>query len=210
MNSPTIKIQKSSDKMWEDEKGIQVPYSRVDSLERLQERSAGTLHTHAVRLHQTLSDLKLQMREMSQEIFARTMAKHDVAKPTKGNFTWFNFDRSIKIEVNVNENIAFDDALILACQSKLNEFLDQELSDKQEYFRSLINDAFSKSRGGLDAKKVLGLLKHRSKIKSKLFQEALNLLEQSIRRPDSRTYYRISERMEDGKYKIIDLNFSSI
>ena len=56
----------------------------------------------------------------------------------------------------------------------------------------------------------MSLLKYRSKITAPLFQEALTLLEGSIRTPDSKTYFRIWERKEDGGYVLIDLNFSSI
>jgi hypothetical protein len=210
MRKSVATIQKVSEKLWTDEKGQQIPVTRIDSLEKFQEKAAGRIWANAINLNDQLQELKAMFQELSEEVYQRTMERHKIKKPGKGNFTFFNFDRSIKVEVNINENIVFEDALIIACQSKLNEFLDAELSDKQDYFRSLINDAFSKQRGGLDAKKVLGLLKHRTKIKAALFQEALDLLEQSIRRPNSKTYYRVSERMEDGGYKVVDLNFSSI
>ena len=74
----------------------------------------------------------------------------------------------------------------------------------------LITDAFNKTKGQLDANKVLSLLRYRSKFKATKFQEALDLLEKSIRRPDSKTYFRVSYRKENGEYQVIDLNFSSI
>jgi hypothetical protein len=88
--------------------------------------------------------------------------------------------------------------------------MSKNLTASDEFVKELVDTAFSNSKGALDAKKVLSLLKHRTKIKNVLFQEALNLIEESIRRPDSKTYYRVWTKDEDGKYKNIDLNFSSI
>jgi hypothetical protein len=76
--------------------------------------------------------------------------------------------------------------------------------------KQIVTDAFSTTRGKLDAKKVMSLLRYKDKVKDALFLESMELLEKSIRRPDSRIYHRISERQPDGSYKAIDLNFSSI
>ena len=70
--------------------------------------------------------------------------------------------------------------------------------------------AFATEKGKLDAKKVMGLLKFRSKEKNKNFQKALDLLEDSIRRPQSKQYFHVAVRNEEGGYDNIDLNFSSV
>ena len=205
-----IRKQAPSDKTWKDEKGMEIPYTRTSAVERMMEKGAYKLLHDAIALSDELGELKNDCRKISEEIFNRIMSDNDVKKATKGNFSWFNFDRSIKVEVSINERITFDDALITACQHKLNEFLNDELSDKQDFIRQLVTDAFSRTRGTLDAKKVMGLLRHKQQIKAKKFHEALELLEKSVRRRDSKTYYRVSYRKENGEYQVVDLNFSSI
>ena len=82
-----------------------------------------------------------------------------------------------------------------------------------EMIRQLILDAFSTSRGRLDTKKVLGLVKYRQRVpanKYPQFHQAINAVEDAIRRPDSKLYFRIAERNDEGKYININLNFSSI
>jgi predicted Zn-dependent protease len=157
-----------------------------------------------------LSSFKSYIKEVCQEVYETFMAEKDNDTPGKGNFTWFNFDRSIKIEVSINEQITFDDLTIKAAQDKLNEFLGNELSTTQEFIKELIKDAFSTSRGKLDSKKVMSLVRHKNRISDPIFQEAIALVEQSIRRPESKTYFRIWQKNEDGKYEVVDLNFSSI
>ena len=205
-----VKIQKSQDKVWLDEKGLAVPYGRTTKSERLMERQSGKLYHEAEKLHERLSTFKAQIRTICQEVYDAFMAEHACEKARKGNFTWYNFDRSIKIEVSVNERIDFDDMFITGCKVKLDEFLSKHVESKDAFIKQLVLDAFETSKGKLDAKKVTSLLRYKSKIKTLLFQEAMELLEKSIRRPDSKTYFRVWRRDAAGSYQSIDLNFSSI
>ena len=203
-SSPDIRQQKTSDGMWKNENGIEIPVNRITATEKVMERVSFRMFRDALVLHEELVQFKEDIRKQCDEIYTKAMEDNKVKKG-KGNFTFYNFDRSIRMEVSINENIMFDDVLIQACQAKLNEFLNDKLSDKDEFVRQLVMDAFSKTRGALDARKVMSLLRHRSKIKAKAFQEACNLLEESIRRPDSRTYFRVSYELRIGKIEIYNV-----
>ena len=205
-----IEKQKSTDQYWTDEKGVKSPYSRTTKAERLMENQSFKLAKEALKLNKELSVFKNYVRDVCQNVYDTFMAEKNNDTPTKGNFTWYNFDRSIKIEVSINERIEFDDLTITACKDKLNEFLNENVESKDIVIKEMVLDAFETSRGKLDAKKVMSLLRYRNKIKAPVFQEALNLLEESIRRPESKTYFRVSTRTAEGKYEVIDLNFSSI
>ena len=203
-------IQKTKQSEWQDETGKLIPLKYISPLNRLKERNAGNLLTNAKRLSEELIEFKDSVKKLCNDVYQKAIEELRTNITNKGNFTFFNFDRSIKIEVSISERIDFDDLTIQACKSKLDEFLNNTLDSKQEFVKDLVTDAFSTTKGKLDAKKVLNLIKYRSKIKHELFQDALNLLEQSIRKPDSKTYFRIWERAEGGEYNLIDLNFSSL
>lgn len=203
-------IQKVKEKQWTDETGSVVPIDYISLGNRLKERSAGSLLKNAKRLNKQLKKFKAKTQELCDKVYKAMLEEFKAKADSKGNFTWFNFDRSIKIDVSVSERIDFDDLTIKACKQKLYEFLDANLDAKQAFVKEMVTDAFSTSRGKLDAKKVMSLLKYRQQIKAPLFQDALNLLEESIRRPDSKVYFRIWERNGSGEYELIDLNFSSI
>lgn len=203
-------VHTTKDKVWVDEAGTRIPFNRVTKVERLKERQAASLHVEAVRINKQLASFKEKIRKICDEVYAAVMAENGAKTDAKGNFTWYNFDRSIKVEVNINDRIDFDDLTIKASKEKFDEFLDDNIEGKAEFAKELVSDAFSTSRGKLDAKKVLSLLKYRQKIKDAKFQEAITLLEKSIRRPGSRTYFRIWQLDAEGKYQNIDLNFSSI
>lgn len=203
--------QKTSDKTWYDEVGQAIPVNRVTKIEKLFERQSAKLLKGAVGLHQKLADFKTEITQICQEAYLLFMKDKGLnPKSSKGNFTWYNFNRSIKVEVNINELIDFDDLGIQAAKEVFSSFLNENVQSKDQFIKQMVLDAFETSRGKLDAKKIFGLIRYKSKIKNQRFQEAVKLLEESIRRPKSRTYFRVSKKNSSGKYEVIDLNFSSI
>jgi hypothetical protein len=204
--------QKSNQEFWIDETGNKIPYNRTSATERLQERLSTKLLKEAKQINERLDALKENFRNFSNGVYELFLKERslEMKADRKGNYTWYNFDRSIKVEVSVSERITFDDMSISAAREKLSQFLDENIEGKLEFVKDLVNEAFQTSKGQLDTKKVMGLLKYRSKIKHQAYQEAMNLIEQSIRRPDSKAYYRIWEKDNQGEYKLVDLNFSSL
>jgi len=207
----TIRMQKPADKMWEDETGSKIPYSRITATEKLQERNAHLLAARALKLNDELTRFKAQIKAASDAVYKSFMQENDgKGASKKGNYTWFNFDRSIRIEVDVQEAIKFDDLTIDLAKEKLDDFIGSNIQGAEEFIKDLIMSAFAKQNGSLDVKKVLGLKRHKSRIKDQRYHEAMDLIDKAIRRPESKSYYRVAVRNEQGQYEGIDLNFSSI
>jgi hypothetical protein len=116
----------------------------------------------------------------------------------------------MKVEVSVQERTEFDETLIELAKNKLDEFLNNSVSTDDEFVKQFVVDAFSKHRGGLDTKKILSLLRYRSKVKNPLFIQAIDLVEKAMRKPDSKRYFRFWVRNVEGEYENINLNFSNI
>lgn len=203
-------MQKAKDGFWKDDKGTDIPYNRITKLERLKEKSAGKLYKQALQVHERLQKYKDEMRQLCYEVYDLAMDSYDGNKDSKGNFTWYNFDRTIKVKVKIQDRIEFDDLGIKACKDKLHTFIQENVQSKNDFIKQLVLDAFETTRGKLDTKKVLSLLRYRSKIDDKLFQDAMALLEDAIRHPDSKEYFQIWVRDNSGEYQNIELNFSSI
>lgn len=203
--------QTAKDSIWNDESGNQIPFNRITATEKLHERSSAKLLKGALAINKQLALFKTEMQTLSTEAYEAFMNSKNTSKETKGNFTWFNFNRTIKIEVAISERIEFDDLTIIAAKNKLDEFLDINITSKNEFVKQLVMDAFETKRNKqLDVKKVLGLTSHKSRINDPLFSEAVDLITSAIRRPESKTYFRIWLKDDDGKYNNIDLNLSSI
>lgn len=212
MENLVYKHQKSSDKIWIDEAGSQVQYSRLLKHERLMEKSAHRIAVESLKINAHLKSFKEEVINMCEEVYEQYLEDKQLDKigKGKGNFTWFNFDRSIKIEMSIKERITFDEMKIQTCKDLLNQFLDENIKSKNQFIKEMVNEAFSTSRGKLDSKKVMNLLRYESKINAPLFQLAMKELKDSIRRPSSKMYFRVWIRDNEGEYQNIDLNFSSI
>ena len=208
-----MKVQtfKSKDPIWVDETGTEIPYNRINKVERLMERSSAKILREALKVNTSLTAFRDIISDLSMEAYDAFMASKKSDKKTKGNFTWYNFNRSIKIEVSISEAIQFDDLTIEAAKQKFDAFLEANVTSTNSFVKPMILDAFQTQRNAkLDSKRVLGLMRHEKKINNPLFSEAVQLIQESIRRPKSKTYYRIWVKDEAGKYKNIELNLSSL
>lgn len=205
--------QESKQAVWIDESGAQIPYNRTTPLERLKERKAFTLFTKSKSISEKLADFKNEVTDIVNEVLEAARVANEVKLTGKGNFTFYNFDRSLKIEVNVNEMIRFDEITIESAKEVLLELIRKNIQG-DDFVISLVEDAFQTSRGKLDTKKVLGLKKHGSRIKNKELKKewnrAMDLIDKSISRPKSKTYYKVWFKDESGEYQPIELNFSSL
>jgi hypothetical protein len=203
--------QKQSEPTWQDENGTAIPTNRLTYLEKQAEKNTLKLLKGAQSINQQLVKFKNEVASLCDAIYEASLEETKTkGKDRKGNFTFFNFNRTIKVEVSISERIEFDDLKIQACQEKLNQLIDQGTTGVDSFLKGIIMDAFQKSNGSLDAKKVMSLKKHKSRTKATLYHEAMDLLDESIRRPESKRYFRIFLKNEEGKYENIDLNFSSI
>lgn len=202
--------QKQKDGMWTDESGTQIPVNRLTKAEKIMERNAYKLLCQAQKLNADLASFKKQLIDLSNEAYEAFMAEKK-AKTTKGNFTWYNFNRSIKIEVAISDRIEFDDLTTEAAKARFDEFLKANITSKNEFVKDMILDAFQTERKGkLDVKRVLQLTRYEDRINDSLFSEAVQLINEAIRRPSSKTYFRIWLKDDSGKYQNIELNLSSI
>jgi len=204
--------QKLSSPEWVDESGRKIPTKYITKAQKLREVSASKIVSKALSIQKLLEEFKDVIRKLSEDVLQKQMIAYGAGnREHKGNFTWYNFDRSIRIEVSVNDRIDFDDIAIKAAKEALDNFINESLDEKTLFLKELVTDAFSTSRGKLDSKKVLSLTKYQDKIEHPEFQRALACIRDGIRKPDSKTYYKIYvKNYVTNEYEYIDLNFSSI
>ncbi len=210
MKTLKANIQKSTEKIWVDESGNQVQFSRLSQTEKLSERVAGKILQESIKLHNALSEFKEYIARASQEVYEMYYKERSLTPDGKGNYTFYNFDRTIKVEININERIEFDEIGITAAKQLFDEFMSEQISTKLDIIKQLILDAFSTRNGKLDAKRIMNLIRYKIKINDPKFARAIEMLEQSIRKPSSRQYFRVFQRQPGGEWEHIDLNFSSI
>ena len=75
--------------------------------------------------------------------------------------------------------------------------------------RAIVDDAFNVGKSGLvSTSRVLGL--RRLNIKDATWKKAMDAITESMQVASSKTYMRFYERMDDGSYKQIPLDVSSL
>ena len=205
-----IRKQKSSDKLWHDEKGQGIPYERNTKYERASEITSYRLAHEAAKINKQLIAFKEKLRDDVAKLYELFTAENGVIGQGKGTATFFNFDRSIKVAVKVNEQITFDDNTIALAKEKLDLFLTEGLDGAKDFVKPLVMEAFHQRNGNLDTKRVLGLKTHAHRIDHQLYSEAMKLIDKSVRRPTTKEYFQVWVKDEKGEYKDIQLNFASV
>ena len=209
-----MKLQHTTkDKIWIDESGTQIPYNRTTPIERKKEKHAFNLLKKGQNVTKILTELKAAVKEASDEVLNAEREASNVKLSEKGNYTWYNFDKSIKIQVDVNEPIKFDEIKIASAKEKLMNLIRTNING-DDFIISIAEDAFQTSSGKLDPKKILGLRKHSSRIRNEAikleWEEIMKQIDASITRPKSKSYYKIWVKNEEGEYEGVELNFSNI
>ncbi|HPX59609.1 MAG TPA: DUF3164 family protein, partial [Bacteroidales bacterium] len=111
-------IQSIRSEYWLDEQGNKRPRKYLTKLERMQESEIGKILKRAEFLNEKLSEFKEAVASSCEKL-VEEYAKRNKLDTTnwKGNITLMSFDRSVKIELNVNNRIEFDDLAIKACKA---------------------------------------------------------------------------------------------
>lgn len=211
-----VKIHTSKNATWVNAAGDSVPFKFVPKPDKRKEELAGKLHTNALKVEASIAALHASMKLAFKEVEQLVKEEYEIKNGKKrlsgdkGNITWFNFDRSIKIEANVNDIVKWDSALMTESLNLLNQYISSNMSDANVLIAGLVKSAFSNAKGMIDTAKVYQILKHEEQIKDKRFQKACELIKQASSICRTKLYMRIWEKGDDGEYRNVNLSFSSI
>jgi len=201
-------IFRTTDKIWADHRGNEVPREYVPAFDRHNEQVVARILRDAERISTQLAKFKEQAFAQADKLYKLMLKEANVSESDrKGNFTLTSFDKSVKIEVNVSDRIDFDDNITLA-QMKLNEFIKSKTDGTDRELATLVNHAFTTRKGRLDKARVFGLLQ--LNIKNSVWNEAMELIRKSITTNSSVRYMEIAVKDDAGKYVPVKLNFANI
>jgi len=194
-------------KKWIDHTGQEIPAAYVPKLDKNRDRVARLYAKKAIALRDKLTTFKEELLEACDNLYDQMLAEHKVHPKTKGGFSVTSFDKSIKIEININERVEFDDRIQVA-QELINEYIESKSGGMDKDIRQIVNLAFQTRKGRLDVKRVLGLFQ--LNIQDKKWVEAMEVLKKSISRNQTKRYARIWLKDKNGEYQAVDLNFSAL
>jgi len=194
-------------KQWIDLNGNEVPAQYVPKLDKERERITLKYLAKAKKLSQQLEKLKEDMLNDCDAVYQQMLKDNNVPAHSKGGYSISTFNRDAKIEVSVQERIEFDDMITVA-HEKIKQYIAEKMQGVDTDLQQIINQASETRRGQMDAKRVLGLF--RLQINHPLWVEAMELIKKSINRNNSKRYVRVWEKDNQGEYRNVELNFSSI
>ncbi len=203
------KKKEATKKVWTNHKGQDVPFAYISKFDKAKETLINRQIKQADAVSQRLEKFKKEAMMEMDEMIELMYKQHGMERKTdsKGNITMYNFNKSLKIEVKVQDIIDFDDRIQLA-QTCINDFLTLKTQGADADLSTLVNSAFTTSKGRLDKNRVLGLFQ--LKIKHELWEKAMELIKESITTNNTRRYISFYKRVGDDQYKLINLNFSSL
>ncbi|MFT3750935.1 MAG: DUF3164 family protein [Agriterribacter sp.] len=209
-----VNIQTKKDK-WTDAAGNDVPQKFLLKSDKVKEAFAGKIYKQALAIEAQLNAFHEMMREASEAVLAIVRNDYELKngkakKQTKGAFTWFNYDRSLKVESDVNDIVKWNTALLSEAHELLKEYITGEIGETNVLIKGLVNEAFATSRGEVDSRKIFQILKWEDKVNNKKFSKACGLLKQAQTIDKTKLYMRVWEKQQDGQYRNINLNFSSL
>lgn len=195
-------------KVWVNGKGEEVPSSAISAYDKRKDKIALSLAKKAQKVSDDLAKLHADFEESIKNLFVDYLSEKGVKlDEVKGSFTFYSYDKSIKVEVKNADQITFDDT-ILVVQAKLDEFVESISGEMNTDYSVLIRNAFKTRRGQLDKVRLLGLFEY--EINHPLWIEAMEALRKSITTTSSKRYMNISLRKDDGSYQYIPLSFSKV
>lgn len=200
------KIDMSKGKtIWRDHQGNEIPGQYVPAIAKKQDRLVKQKIKKAL-------DMEAKLRKLKVEIFNdcdmlwHEMQEAENVRTGKKSYSISTFDKAGKIEIDQSERIEFDSKIEIA-KAKINEFLETKENADTD-LKTIAHHAFETTKGKLDVKNVLSL--KTCNIKHPLWKRAMELIDESMARNNSKRYVRISHKDDNGEYQNIKLNISSV
>ncbi len=160
-------------------------------------------------MHEQLMKLKSELLlDMESFIAKSAEAYHAPIGGKKGNVTIASFDGKYQIKRQLLDKITFDERLHIA-KSLINDCLKKWTQDSSDKVRVIVEHAFKlDKKGKLSISAILSLRKLH--IEDYQWKQAMHAITDSVQIMETKSYIRIYEKTEDGQFKNISLEMSSL
>lgn len=197
---------------WINESGKAVPFSMLKKSDKVNERIVFAVAKEAIKVSKSIARLKAIIQETVKLAIAAFESDYKGKRTEfKGNWTFSNYNDTIKVVVKVGKPVTFDDMLIQKAQALLKDFLNDGITAKDAAIKDMVMDAFQTTRGKMDVNRVMALKRYSDTIKDSRWKKAMSLIDAAVRHPNSKTYYQVWVRNAvDGEYEAIPLALADL
>lgn len=192
-----------------DARGNLVPEKNIRPIDQARDGLVGELAAEAKKLNALLAAFKLRAHADIAAFVQLSAEQYRVAVGgKKGNVTLIAFDGRFKIIRQIQESIRFDERL-QAAKALIDACLIEWTEDASPEIRAIINDAFRMDQqGNIRTGQVLSL--RRLQIDDDRWQRAMLAIGEAVQVVGSKSYVRVYERDDKGKYQPITLDMAGV
>ncbi len=201
----------SNEELWVDPQGNLVHVGNIRDTDKLEHELVYELIEKAKKIrdenekfkHEVFGDIDAFI-ELCRERYKVNL----MSRTKKGNYALRSFDGKIKITITNPSKLELDHKVMMA-KEKIDEFLLKELEGASAFLKNLVTNAFRvNEEGNLNVREVLKLKKIETQ--EPLWNEAMKIIDDSLRVVMSKTSVRFYERGGDNRYYLLDMDFSRI
>lgn len=193
-----------------DAKGRLIPKSMVKDHELLEDQVVRNVIGHAETLSAQIGRFKGHCYEDIATLLDLLAEKYGARKrgmDGKGNVTLTSFDGTLRVQVQVQDQLTFGSGLQIA-KSLIDDCLRAWSADARPELRAVVTEAFRTDKEGqVSREAVFSLL--RMEIEDEGWKRAMEALRDSIRVVGSKSYIRMHRRGDDGRWMPISVDLAS-
>ncbi len=189
---------------WVNGLGDKIPPKLVNEAEKRRESYIQKIGNRMIRAASALEVTKRQVEGIVDEY----IAKLELPEDWKGNLELTSYDGTFKVVVQQNPVLEFTDQLMTA-KARLDALLTKWTDGTRDELKIIVNNAFvARSKGQIDKRAVLAL--RQLKIDDPEWKAIMDMIGESVQITMRKQYISAKVRDENGKWKNLDLNWSSI
>lgn len=126
----------------------------------------------------------------------------------KGNLSLTSYDGSIRVSVAMTERVGFTEE-IWAAKAILDDLITDATKDTKPFVRELVSRAFRVKQGSLDAKEILRLRSYEVHDEPQ-WDRAMEIIDKARRIEATQPCFRVYFRDESGKFRLMNLDMSTV
>ncbi len=197
-------------KYMEDGLGRLVPIENVHELDKIKDNLVRGLAEKAKTLQEEMIRFKkLAYSEIAAFMDLAAAEYNKTYGGQKGNLKFASYDHKLTIQVQIHEDLTCDERLQIA-KELIDKCLDRWTIDGKEEIRTIVNEDFAvNQKGRLNIHRILGLRRYR--FDDPEWQEAMDIISDSLQVSGSKSYFRVYERGgQENSLQCITLDFSKL
>jgi hypothetical protein len=194
---------------WIDSTGVGVPAKYIKPLEKKRDAMVEKLHKKALALQAKMTAFRAEFDAEVEHYLNQVATEVGATENPGGNYQFTGFSGDKRVSVKRSSFIDFDEKLKFA-KEIIDRCLERWSAGGNANLQAVVFDAFKVDKRGLiDRQRIIGL--RRLNIKDAEWQEAMDLIGESIVVTGVKDYIKVEERCpENGEWRSIRLDIAAV